>query len=57
MKSKKTFNPDGSTKQILINNNGIYSAFTPKETVQAINALLYQLWSGRPLFFGWKHHK
>lgn len=54
MKSKKRLNTDGTTRLIMLENNGIYSAFTQKEAVQAINELKAQLWSGLPIENKWK---
>jgi hypothetical protein len=49
MKSKKLLNPDGTTKRIVLESNGVYKSFTPKEAAMAINELKSQLWSGLPL--------
>lgn len=54
MKSKKVLNPDGTTKYIILESNGVYKTFTAKEAALAINELKAQLWSGVPLGSGFK---
>ena len=49
MKSRKIINADGTTKRIILESNGVYKSFTPKEAALAVNELIAQLWSGIPL--------
>lgn len=50
MRSRKILNSDGTTKRIILESNGVYKAFTPKEAALAINELKRQLWLGVPIF-------
>ena len=52
MKSKKMLNEDGATKRIVLEKDGAYMAFTPKQAAMAINELRAQLWRGNPLMEG-----
>lgn len=52
MQSKKIFNADGTTKYIILEMDGVYNRFTPKEAALAINELKAQLYGGIPLHHG-----